>query len=59
MARHLAIDPELALRAGADKFRKRFEGVERLAAAKSINLKTADLATLDRLWDEVKRGSSS
>ena len=59
VARHLAIDPELALRAGADKFRKRFEGVERLAAAKSINLKTADLATLDRLWDEVKRGSSS
>lgn len=54
VARHLHIDPELALRAATDKFRTRFEGVERLARARSIELRGADLATLDALWDEVK-----
>lgn len=54
VARHVGIDPELALRRAADKFRKRFEGVETLAKARSIDLKQAQLATLDELWDEVK-----
>ncbi len=54
VARHLRVDPELALRAATDKFRTRFEGVERLARERSIDLKAADLATLDALWDEVK-----
>ena len=54
VARHLRIDPELALRAATDKFRTRFEGVERLATQRSIDLRAAELATLDALWDEVK-----
>ena len=54
VARHLRIDPELALRAATDKFRTRFEGVERLARERSIELRGAELATLDALWDEVK-----
>jgi tetrapyrrole methylase family protein/MazG family protein len=54
VARHLRIDPELALRAATDKFRARFEGVERLAQERSIELRGAELATLDALWDEVK-----
>ncbi len=54
VARHLDIDPELALRAATDKFRARFEGVERLAGERGIDLRAADLATLDTLWDEVK-----
>ncbi len=54
VARHLRVDPELALRAAADKFRARFEGVERLARERSIELRDAELATLDALWDEVK-----
>jgi tetrapyrrole methylase family protein/MazG family protein len=54
VARHLRIDPELALRAATDKFRTRFEGVERLARQRSIELRGAELATLDALWDEVK-----
>jgi tetrapyrrole methylase family protein/MazG family protein len=54
VARHLHIEPELALRAATDKFRARFEGVERLAAERSIDLRAADLATLDALWDEIK-----
>ena len=48
------VDAELAARGAAAKFRRRFEGVEALAAARGIDLRAADLATLDGLWDEVK-----
>ena len=54
VARHLKIDPEVALRAAVAKFRHRFEGVEQLAAQRSIELSSAGLETLDQLWDEVK-----
>jgi tetrapyrrole methylase family protein/MazG family protein len=54
VARHLGVDPELALRAATDKFRARFEDVEHLARQRSIDLKSADLTTLDAMWDEVK-----
>ena len=59
VARHLDIDPELALRAATDKFRARFVGVEQLAVQRSIDLRAADLATLDALWDEVKSSEST
>lgn len=38
VARHLDVDPELALRAAVAKFRSRFEVVERLAEARGIDL---------------------
>jgi tetrapyrrole methylase family protein/MazG family protein len=57
VARHLHIDPELALRTATDKFRTRFEGVERLARERSIDLRAAELSVLDALWDEVKAQS--
>ncbi|MEM1334806.1 MAG: nucleoside triphosphate pyrophosphohydrolase, partial [Actinomycetota bacterium] len=49
VARHVGVDPELALRSATDKFRRRFEGVEALARARDISLANADLATLDGL----------
>ncbi len=55
VARHLRVDPELALRAATDTFRLRFERVEALAVERSIDLRGADLVTLDALWDEAKR----
>ncbi len=54
VARHVHVDAELAGRAAAAKFRRRFEGVEARAAARGIDLRAADLATLDAIWDEVK-----
>ncbi|MEA3183877.1 MAG: tetrapyrrole methylase family protein / MazG family protein [Ilumatobacteraceae bacterium] len=54
VARHLDIEPEAALRAATHKFRRRFEGVEQLAAERGITISAADLVTLDALWDEVK-----
>jgi tetrapyrrole methylase family protein / MazG family protein len=56
VARHLGVDPEAALREATTKFRRRFERVEALAAGSGIDLHTADLPTLDALWDESKRG---
>ncbi len=57
VARHLDVDPELALRAATDKFRTRFEAVERLASERGIDLRSAELVTLDTLWDEIKAGA--
>ena len=54
VARHVDVDPELALRAASDKFRHRFEGVEQLARDNEIDLQQASLDVLDDLWDRVK-----
>ncbi len=54
LARHLGVEPETALRVATHKFRARFEGVERLARERNIDLHTAGLTVLDLLWDEVK-----
>ena len=55
VARHLDVDPELALRAATDKFRTRFEGGRAAGdRTRSSICAPADLATLDALWDEVK-----
>jgi MazG family protein len=55
VARHLDVDPEIALRAATHKFRSRVEQVERLATARGIDMHAADLATLDAMWNEVKQ----
>lgn len=54
VARHLGVDPESALRAATNKFRVRFESVERLARERNIDIHDSDLTALDALWDEVK-----
>ncbi|HRE00848.1 MAG TPA: nucleoside triphosphate pyrophosphohydrolase, partial [Ilumatobacteraceae bacterium] len=54
VARHLKVDPEVALRAAVGKFRSRFEAVEQLATQRGIDLSAAGLTVLDQLWDEVK-----
>jgi nucleoside triphosphate diphosphatase len=57
LARKLAIDPRAALERANEKFRRRFEGVERLAAERGVDVGRASLDELDRLWDEVKAQS--
>jgi tetrapyrrole methylase family protein/MazG family protein len=59
VARHLGVDAEAALRAATNKFRRRFETVETLAAQRNIDVLSADLATLDALWDEAKRNEAT
>jgi len=57
-ARHLDLDPEAALRGASAKFRDRFMAVERLAGDRGVDLASLDVAGLDRLWEEVKRGEA-
>ena len=54
LGRRSGIDAEAALRGANEKFRRRFGEVERRAAERKIDLKSADFATLDTLWDEAK-----
>lgn len=56
LCRRAGVHASLALDRANDKFVRRFEGVERLAAERGIVMGDADLAALDALWDEVKAG---
>jgi tetrapyrrole methylase family protein/MazG family protein len=54
VARHVKVDPEAALREATAKFRRRFQAVEALAAARGLDLPRMGVAHLDLLWEEVK-----
>jgi uncharacterized protein YabN with tetrapyrrole methylase and pyrophosphatase domain len=54
LARKAGVQPVLALDRANRKFRRRFDEVERLAGEREIDVSTAGLEVLDRLWDEVK-----
>ena len=54
LARKLEIDPRAALERANDKFKRRFEEVERLARERGIEVGRASLEELDELWEGVK-----
>ena len=54
-ARHLHIDAETALRAAADKFRRRFAETERLVTADGKEMAALPIEELDRYWDIAKQ----
>ena len=54
MARHLAADPEAALRAANRKFERRFAAIERALAGRGKTPLEATLAEMDQLWNEAK-----
>jgi MazG family protein len=54
LCRKAGVHPSLALDEANAKFQERFESVEKLATERGIDVKTAGLAILDSLWDEVK-----
>jgi ATP diphosphatase len=54
LARKVGVHPGPALDRANRKFRRRFEAVEQLAAARGIDVGTAGLETLDELWNVVK-----
>jgi uncharacterized protein YabN with tetrapyrrole methylase and pyrophosphatase domain len=56
VARKAGVHPSIALREATDKFVRRFEQIEALAAERRIDVATAGLEALDVLWDEVKQG---
>jgi uncharacterized protein YabN with tetrapyrrole methylase and pyrophosphatase domain len=59
LSRKAGVHPALALDAANAKFQRRFQGIERLARERGIDLRAASLEEMDALWDEVKRGTGN
>jgi nucleoside triphosphate diphosphatase len=56
LCRKAHVHASLALDRANLKFQRRFEGVERLARERGVELGRASLDELDALWDEIKAG---
>lgn len=54
LCRKAGVHPAIALDRSNVKFARRFQGIERLAKERGVDVRTAGLETLDALWDEVK-----
>lgn len=54
LARKAGVQPGLALDRANRKFRQRFEGIERLAGERGLEIENVGLEVLDGLWEEVK-----
>lgn len=55
LARHLKVNPEIALKEGSKKFSKRFNYIEEQVEITGRELKDCNLAELDAFWDEAKK----
>jgi MazG family protein len=58
IARHLKLDPEVALRSANDKFVRRFKSIEAALAKDGRKPEDATLEEMDQLWDEAKAAES-
>lgn len=54
LCRKCGVHASLALDVANSKFTRRWTAIEQLAAERGIDVKSAGLAALDALWDEVK-----
>ena len=54
LARHLNVNPEMALKESTQKFSKRFHYIEAQVAASGRNLTDCELMELDGFWHEAK-----
>ena len=59
LCRKTGVHAALALDKANEKFVRRWTAIERLAAERGIEVPTAGLEVLDKLWDEVKEVESS
>jgi nucleoside triphosphate diphosphatase len=54
LARHLNVNPEIALKESTKKFSKRFNYIEQQVQASGRNLLDCELAELDNFWNQAK-----
>ncbi|MEW5707248.1 MAG: nucleoside triphosphate pyrophosphohydrolase [Actinomycetota bacterium] len=54
VARHLDVDPELALKKTCNKFERRFKYIESKSAQQGKSMADMTLEDMDKLWDEAK-----
>ncbi|WP_420859502.1 nucleoside triphosphate pyrophosphohydrolase [Marivivens marinus] len=59
LARHLKVDPEVALRAANAKFTRRFNKIEDVLAARGKTPAESDLAEMDGLWTRIKQAEKA
>ena len=59
LARHLKVDPEVALRGANAKFTRRFGAIEAALARAGRRPEEASLAEMDALWDVAKRAEKN
>ncbi|MEA0983723.1 MazG family protein, partial [Salmonella enterica] len=55
MARHLGTKAELAFQKANDKFERRFREVERIVAARGLEITGVYRETLDEVWQDIQR----
>ena len=58
LARHLRVDPERELRGANQRFRQRFQHIERRLLQQGRSFKDSSLDEMDRLWAEAKTQES-
>jgi nucleoside triphosphate diphosphatase len=56
VARWKGLDPDMAMARANAKFEKRFKRVEKLLQQRGKSPAQSDLAEMDALWNEAKRG---
>jgi tetrapyrrole methylase family protein/MazG family protein len=54
LARHLGVDPEVALRSTVDKFVRRFRAMEQSFTDRSSDISDASAAELEQAWESAK-----
>jgi nucleoside triphosphate diphosphatase len=54
LARHLKVNPEIALKEATNKFSRRFQYIEQQVETSGRVLRDCELAELDSLWNEAK-----
>jgi ATP diphosphatase len=54
LARHLQVNPELAIKAATKKFGRRFNFIERAVERSGRSLRECELSELDELWNQAK-----
>ncbi|WPY95142.1 nucleoside triphosphate pyrophosphohydrolase [Limimaricola variabilis] len=59
LARHMGVDPEVALRRSNEKFTRRFKYIERELEKRGKRLVESDLDEMDALWNEIRRAEKT
>ncbi len=55
LARHSAVEPEVALRSANRRFEQRFRWIESTLQSRGKEMKKTELAELDELWEQAKQ----
>ncbi len=58
LARFLNVNPEVAMMAANERFVRRFQEMEKIAAETGSSIENSDLATLDRFWEMAKKSTT-